>query len=440
MSIRKLLFKQIDNSALIVFRICFGLLITLEAWGAIFTGWVHRVLIEPQFTFNFIGFDFLQPLPGNWMYVYFVVMGIFGVFVMIGFKYRFSIIAFTLLWICVYLMQKTSYNNHYYLLILICIFMCIVPAHRYFSLDARKNPAIQRIYMPQWVWLFLIFQLGIVYTYAAVAKLYPDWWDGIVAKLLLGSKSDYWLVGKLFAQDWAQTFMLYFAILFDLLIVPLLLWKKTRMPMFVLAVFFHLFNSIVFQIGIFPYLSLAFCLFFFPTKVIHRRFLSKKAYYSDGEIVIPNYKKPLIAFFAVWFVVQIGLPLRHWFIKDDVLWTEEGHRLSWRMMLRNKYGRSHLRIVNKETGTTSKVRLQDYLTQKQIGAMGDKPDILWQFCQRLEAEYAAKGEKIEIYVDCKISVNGRPMKTFIDPEVDMAAAQWDYFFHNEWILPSKLEE
>ena len=73
----RFLFKQIDNSALIVFRIIFGLLCFLESVGAIFTGWIKRTLIEPQFTFNFIGFDFLQPLPDNWMYVYYAVMGFF---------------------------------------------------------------------------------------------------------------------------------------------------------------------------------------------------------------------------------------------------------------------------------------------------------------------------------------------------------------------------
>ena len=44
------LFKQVDNSALVVFRVFFGLLITIEAWGAIFTGWIKRSFIEPQFT------------------------------------------------------------------------------------------------------------------------------------------------------------------------------------------------------------------------------------------------------------------------------------------------------------------------------------------------------------------------------------------------------
>ena len=75
--LNNVLFKHIDNSALIVFRICFGLLCFLESVGAIFTGWVKRTLVDPNFTFNFIGFEFLQPLPGNGMYYYYAIMGVF---------------------------------------------------------------------------------------------------------------------------------------------------------------------------------------------------------------------------------------------------------------------------------------------------------------------------------------------------------------------------
>ena len=112
----KFLFKHIDNTGLVLWRVVFGALIAIEAFGAIATGWLRRTLIEPTFTFNFIGLDFLQPLPGNGMYYYFVLMGIFGLLVMVGYKYRFSMACYALMWSCVYLMQKTSYNNHYYLM------------------------------------------------------------------------------------------------------------------------------------------------------------------------------------------------------------------------------------------------------------------------------------------------------------------------------------
>lgn len=430
----RLLFKQVDNSPLIVFRIFFGLLIALEAWGAIATGWVRRTLVEPQFTFNFIGFDFLQPLPGLGMYFYFGLMGLFGIFVMLGFKYRFSIIAYTLLWSCVYFMQKTSYNNHYYLLILLLIFMCIVPAHNNFSIDAKKNPELKNISMPNWVVLFIIGQIWIVYTYASLAKLYPDWLDGTFPELLMKGRAHYWLIGDLLQEPWVHMSICIFGILFDLLVVPLLLWKRTRKAMFIASIFFHLFNSIVFQIGIFPYMSLAFTVFFFPKEYIHRKFLKSKAFYEDAEVKTPHLAPLLKTFFAIWFTVQLILPVRHHFIEGNVFWTEEGHKLSWRMMLRSKGGFASFKIKNLNTGKTEYVKLDEYLTTKQRRNLL-KPDGIYQFTQRLKKEYAEKNIPIEIYARVKVSLNGRKAAFFIDPKLDLTTIEWDYFFHNEWVLP-----
>jgi hypothetical protein len=435
------LFKHIDNSALVVFRVFFGLLITLEAWGAIFSGWIQRTLIDPpKFTFNFIGFEFLQPLPGDLMLWYYGLMGLFGVFVMLGFKYRLSIFLYGIMWAGVYLMQKSSYNNHYYLLMLLCIIMAFLPAHRHFSLDALRNPSIRKISMPRWVWILIVLQLWIVYSYASVAKFYPDWLDGTVPDLLMKSKQHYWMVGDFLQQQWIRPVITWFGLIFDLLIIPLLLWKKTRLPAFILAIFFHLFNSVIFQIGIFPYLSLAFILFFFPTEKINKWFLrKKKPHYDKGEVIVPSYNKVIIAILACWFIVQISLPLRHWFFQDNVLWTEEGHRLSWRMMLRTKTGSSRFKIVEKGSSDTLVVDKKDYLSKKQQRAINSKPDMLWQFAQYLEKEYAEQGKEIEVYIDGRVSVNGRPYKRLIDPKVDMARAEWSHFGHNEWILPSDLD-
>ena len=52
--LNKFLFTRIANASLTVFRVIFGFLIAAEAFGAIFTGWVKRALIDPKFTFNFI--------------------------------------------------------------------------------------------------------------------------------------------------------------------------------------------------------------------------------------------------------------------------------------------------------------------------------------------------------------------------------------------------
>ena len=104
-------YKQIDNAPLIVFRIFFGLLLAAESFGSIITGWVKDVFIEPELHFQHIGFQCLTPLEGNGMYYYYALMGVFGLLVMFGYKYRWSLSAFTLMWTGVYLMQKSAYNN-----------------------------------------------------------------------------------------------------------------------------------------------------------------------------------------------------------------------------------------------------------------------------------------------------------------------------------------
>lgn len=434
--LNKLLFKHIDNSGLIVFRVVFGLLITLEAFGAIVTGWVRQVLVEPSFTFSFIGLEWLQPLPGDGMYYYFALMGVFGIMLMIGYKYRLAAIAYTIMWAGVYFMQKSAYNNHYYLMLLLLGFMSVLPANRWFSLDAKHNPEIKSPSMPRWCVLVIILQVWIVYTYASVAKLYPDWLDASMAQVLMSGKANYWFIGDILQQTWVHWSIAYTGILFDLLIVPLLLWKRTRMLGFVISIFFHLFNSIVFQIGIFPYMSIAFALFFFTPKTIQKRFLPKKEFYNKGEVIVPGYKKALVTLFSIYFVIQIALPLRHWFIEDNVLWTEEGHRLSWRMMLRSKSGTVKVTVKDKKTGEENRIDIYEELSSKQRRGLATKPDYMWQYAQRLKKRYAEKGLDVAVYFDAKVSVNRRPLAPFIDPKRDLAAEKWNHFKHHDWILPA----
>jgi len=477
MKVNQFLFSRIDNSPLVVFRVFFGLLIMLEAWGAIATGWVQRIFVAPEFTFNFIGFDFLQTFPGTGphMYVYFVVMGVFGLLVMLGYHYRIAIIGYAIMWSAVYFMQKSAYNNHYYLLMLLLWIMALFPAHTSFSIDAKRNPNIRDNSMPRWAPLFVIAQLWIVYTYASIAKLYPDWLDGTATQLLMSGRRNTWLIGDMLQWSWVSWVVSYVGILFDGLIIPALLWKKTRKWAFGISIFFHLFNSVVFQIGIFPYMSLAFTVFFFPTEVIHRIFLKGKKqektrrillwisqqsklfscpikgisylflrkktlkpfYKAIQEIRVPKFRTLGIVVIGMYIIVQIALPSRHWFIEDNVLWSEEGHRLSWRMMLRTKSGSIHFSILDKATNKKTSVTLKDYLSKKQMRNIRTKPDIIWQFAQRLKREYAAKGQDISVFANCRVRINGRKSEKLIDPTVDLAAVEWDLWKHATWVLDSK---
>lgn len=428
------LFKRVDNTALSLWRIALGFLLAAEGFGAIATGWVKKVMVEPAFTFNFIGFDFLQPLPGNGMYYYYALMGIFGLLIMVGYKYRWSMAAYALMWMCVYLMQKSAYNNHYYLMMLLCWIMVFFPANRYLSIDAKKE-GFKKYHMPQWVSVVFIFHIWIVFTYAAIAKIYPQWLDGSVPALFMKAKANYWLIGDWLQQQWVHYGIAYFGIAFDLFIIPMFLWKKTRKIAFGLSLFFHLFNSAVFQVGIFPYMSIAFSLFFFQPKTLIQLFKLKRPVYNEVKYQYPSLKNWGIAFFSIYFIIQLLLPLRHWVIKGPVLWTEEGHRLSWRMMLRTRSGQLVFWVKDKSTGEKKIYPYRQLVSSKQINSLKTKPDFMWQMAQRIKKMEAAQGRDVGVYVTSNIKINEGGYYPFIDPEVDLAAVKWKPFKHHEWILP-----
>ena len=343
---------------------------------------------------------------------------------------------FAVMWSGVYLMQKSSYNNHYYLMLLLSWIMVFLPANKWFSIDARQKPSIASRSMPRWVILALIMQVWIVYTYAAIAKIYPAWLDGTVTGLFMAGKKDYWLIGSFLQQQWVHYSIAYVGILFDALIVPLLLYKRTRFIAFCSSIVFHLFNAVVFQIGIFPFMSLAFAFFFFSSKNLQQRFLPKKEHYDLGEVKVPPYSKIISGILCLYFIIQIALPLRHLAIKDDVLWTEEGHRLSWRMMLRSKTGYTTMYTLDKKTQEKSKYNIKEILTQKQQRTVGTKPDVIWQLAQRIKQIQAAKGIDVAVFADTKVSVNGGAYARLINDTIDLGSQKWTPLKHHFWILPS----
>ncbi len=337
------------------------------------------------------------------------------------------------MWAGVYFMQKSSYNNHYYLLLLISFLLIFLPANRYASLDVKQNRVSEERIMPYWISLLFIIQVGIVYVYAAVAKFYPDWLDGTFTRNLLVSSTEIIALKKLFLQKWFYLFIAYMGILFDLLIVPMLLFKKTRIVALLASLTFHIFNAVFLEIGVFPFFALTFALFFYEPETIRRIFLKKKTSVENENVNQNFYGKRIVYFLMIpYLIIQLLLPLRHHFIEGDVLWTEEGHRLSWRMMLRERSGYIVIRIKDLETDDESFYDYSKNLTDNQAYNLATKPDFIWQYCQRIKEEY--QGKQIAIYIDCKNSINRKELKTLIDPKFDMAKAEWDYFGHNEWIV------
>jgi hypothetical protein len=276
--------------------------------------------------------------------------------------------------------------------------------------------------------------MSIVYFFATISKFYPDWLNGTFTGILFSNISDFPVIGEIFTEKWFHLFIAYAGIFFDGLIIPALLWKKTRNLAFLASLIFHLFNSMTLQIGIFPFFALSFVVFFYPPETIRAIFFKRKPTLIQENVTNYSHTKALTFFFIPFFIIQLILPVRHWFIKGDVLWTEEGHRLSWRMMLRNKSGLTTFKIIDKKTNEELKYNLAEHLTKKQLVFVSSKPDGMWQMAQHIKKEFGKQGKEVKINIHSQLSVNGKPYKSFIDPTVDFAEAKWDYFGHNEWII------
>ncbi|MEO8415941.1 MAG: HTTM domain-containing protein [Ginsengibacter sp.] len=436
------LFFQVDNSSLILFRIIFGFLLFYQSISAIAKGVVYENFIQPPFTFTFIGFEFLQPLPGIGMYLYFGVLALLGLMIMAGAWYRFSIIAFTLLWLVIYLMQKSGYNNHYYLELLLCCLMIFMPANAGFSLDVKRKKVAEKYCCSQWIHWIFIAQVFIVYFFSATSKLLaPDWFSGKFLTIQFSLLSKSRLLGFIYGNHWFTIMISYGGFFFDLLIVPLLLWKKTRRYAFVLTCLFHLFNGFTFHIGVFPYLSIGLLIFFFEPERIRHLFFKNKSPVVCGDNYSGKYgasQKIYTCCLLIYLFFQIALPLRSLFFPGNVFWTDEGYRMSWKMMLRTKSGKIFFKVLDPVSGKVWNIDPSKKFTPSHVMVLSVSPDIIWQFAQRIKNEFATKGiRNVQVYAIDSVSLNRSVYQPLVNPGVDLAKVKWNSFRHSDWIMPFK---
>src|SRR6185369_10621316 len=218
---------------------------------------------------------------------------------------------------------------------------------------------------------------------------------------------------------------------------------------FVAAVSFNLINSVLFDIGIFPWLMLGALLIFFPPDV-PRRFA--RAFMSSGEDVLDaeplprpietagnpslsTSQKLVVGLLAAYLAVQVVLPLRHYFYPGDVSWTEEGHNFSWHMKLRTKDGEAVFTVTHPGSGQTWTFKPEDYVETHQLTKMSTKPETILIFAHYLADEKRREGyDDVEVRARVMVSLNGRQPQLLIDPNVDLAKEEVG-LLPARWIVP-----
>jgi len=274
--LQQILFKDKDASSLSFFRIIFGCILTWEVCRYFYYGWIKAYWINPDFYFTYNYFHWLSPWDGNLMYIHFFALGILAIFIALGLFYRLSIILFFLGFTYIFLLDKSNYLNHFYLISLLSFILIWLPANSKYSIDAKLFKRVESETVPYWAILAIQLQIGVAYFFGGIAKLNTDWLNGEPMRNWLLDVKGMPLLGEFFAQPFAAYLFSYGGLLLDLFIVPFLLWKRTRVIAFATICIFHILNANLFNIGIFPWFMIAATTIYFNPNWIRKILYSFK--------------------------------------------------------------------------------------------------------------------------------------------------------------------
>jgi hypothetical protein len=425
---------------LITFRVLFGLMMVVSIVRFILNGWVDELYIKPSYHFTYYGFEWVMPMGSSGMWVIFSLMLLAAFGIMFGAFYRTAAIIFFLTFTYVELIDKTNYLNHYYFVSLVSLLLIVVPANRIFSIDARRGAVSTRAKVPAWCINIFKLQLGIVYCYAGLAKLTPEWlFEAMPLRIWLPAHTNLPLIGTLLDDAWVAYTFSWAGASFDLFIVLFLLKSGTRPWAYLILVVFHVTTWILFPIGMFPFIMIGATIIFFSPDFHERilKILQKDLDFSRAHQPVET-SSFLIAALSLCFVIQLLMPFRYLAYPGNLFWTEQGYRFSWRVMLMEKAGAVVYHVKDKSTGRVFDVMPSDYLTANQVKMMATQPDMTLQFAHYLQEQCRAKNmNNIEVRAEAFVTLNGSGSRLFIDPEVNLLEKR-DDFRHKDWILPFSL--
>lgn len=460
----KRLNAPIQPASLACFRIAFGL---LNLWATIrfaAYGWIFDLYIQPAYHFTWPGFEWLQPWPGLGMYLHFGMMGLLSLFVALGLFYRVSMCLFFLAFTYVEMLDIATYLNHYYFISILSFLMIFMPLGRVWSLDVLRRPQSRLTELPAWPLWVIRLQLGLVYFFAGVAKLKPDWLlEAQPLQIWLYARSDFPILGPLFAQKLTAYLMSYTGAFFDLTVFFFLLNRRTRIWAWLAVLGFHLLTWALFNIGMFPWIMIGCSLIFFepdwpfrigwmkrlfeyisqklvPQRAIFTLFNPEKVAFESSPINTrlrwPSLQPPLAYLLSFHFVVQLVLPLRYHLYPGNVSWTEQGFRFAWHVMLHEKSGRVDYILKDPDSGRQWHINPRSELSDLQTKAFATQPDMILAYAHHLGARWHGQGyPHIQVYARAKVAWNGRASQDLIDPSVDLMT-QSDTLRSKPWILPA----
>ena len=350
--------EPVDAASLAVFRIGLGLIMLAETVRFFLHGWIGNHYLTPPFLFKYYGFEWVVPWSGDGLYWHFGVMGLLAIMVVLGLYYRIAVVGLFFTFAYVFLLDQGNYLNQYYLLLSVLLLLCFLPADREYSIASRMQHKSVAPLVPRWSVWALRLQFELMLIYAGLVKINADWLGGQPLGLWLAERADHLpMVSSLLTAPGVSIGAAYAVVLLHVVGAPLLMFRRTRLVVFVLYVGFHLTNSILFHIGLFPWITILGTLMFFdpgwPRQLAQRITSGDMPTLTNRVPAAPFFITPgiqTLVFLTTFFIFQVFFPLRYLLYPGNVAWTSEGHWFSWRMKLNDKRGVARFIVTDNETG------------------------------------------------------------------------------------------
>ncbi|XP_037948076.1 vitamin K-dependent gamma-carboxylase [Teleopsis dalmanni] len=477
--------RPVDSSALAAFRIFYGAAMLIDLAEERGGAQLDVRFGEPQHC-HFPLFNFISAASLPIMGCLYILMFLGAMGIMLGYNFRLSCLIYIVPYWYIFLLDKPAWNNHSYLFGLVGSILLFTQANNCYSLDKYKN-ASSTDTVPYWNYFLIKFQFFILYMYAGLKKFTTEWLSGYA----MSSLSRHWVFApfrSVLSVDTIDLFIVHwFTAIFDFSIAFLMTWEKTRVLATPFMLSFHLMNSRLFVIGMFPWVCLAEVPLFFgfdwprkisfikyfgvaketktidkgnqlntKTNVLNKENLVEEIKELKGVLccscqkeIIQKHKTSRSALLRsvailIYCALQLFLPYSHFLTKGYNNWTKGLYGYSWDMMV-HSYDTviTSVKIVD---NNNEKVHFINPYAYTDYDRWTKYADMAVQYAKCIEnnilEDYARdptstplSSKNFSIYFEIWCSMNGRFQQRVFDPRVDLLTAKWSPFKSTTWSLP-----
>ena len=339
----------------------------------------------------------------------------------LGLFTRLSALVFLLSFGYIFLIDRTFYNNHYYLWCLIAfLFVLESPKSGISIIDLFKRNWNKTVGLQ--VYLPFAVLISIVYFYGGLVKINPDWLQGYPMRLMLHAR-------EVPNADFLAMLMSYGGILFDLFIWVFMFWRPKAWYVILPYFIFHTSNYFTFNIGEFPLVMMAAYMLFIPFGQ-HSVITLIKNLWVNKTLQLTT------ALYICFFSFQLLYPLRTYLIPGNSAWHRQGYYFSWRMMLNNhEVYDFQFKVVMPDKQLEYAVDFGKLLTFRQYSNTYHDPYHIWSLAQKLkkDAELKYQSKDVRVYCSSMITLNQHPAQLLINDTMNLAGIPYHLYSNNPFI-------